>query len=166
MASVGHRPFAIYFAVFMVLAAIIIATIDPGAYHRRYVRWLWLPGVVLIGCAVIDLVGERAHAITTLSTNTANHFNVSLSDIQARIALQVRNGTVRFAFAPGIYLALLAGIIGLTAAYFGWRGILASPSTDARPSADTRHRIGWVEKSSTDGPPAMPPPPALVSHID
>jgi hypothetical protein len=43
IASVGHRPYAIYFAVFMVIAAIIIATIDPGAYHRRYVRWLYLP---------------------------------------------------------------------------------------------------------------------------
>jgi hypothetical protein len=86
--------------------------------------------------------------------------------MQARIALQVSNGTVRFGFAPGIYLALLAGIVGLTAAYFGWRGILASPSADMRPSADTRHRIGWVEKSSKDCPPDMPPPPALVSHID
>jgi hypothetical protein len=146
VAAVGHRPVTIGYAIFMFLGAIRVGTLEARGTNLQ--RWLGLSALVtlvMVGYATYDVVAERSAAISKLVANTASSLHLPVSAVQAEINRQVSEGLVKFSFAPGIYLAFVACLVGALAVSIARRAIV--PVQDVPKDAHP----GWVAP--------LPPPP-------
>jgi hypothetical protein len=188
VASVGHRPVTIVFALLMILAAVRIGLMAPNpALARRLAISTRITAIVLASFVLWDLSAERSHAIAQLVTNTANQLHLRVETVRAAIDAQVARGLVRVSFAPGIAVAGLAALTCVVAGYVA-RAASREPvgdSTRPSPPGSTAPQpptqtIGPAASSLPGGgldeaalgltrvtelpaaqvPPTLPPPPA------
>jgi hypothetical protein len=155
---VGHRNSAFYMGALMILRGVLTLSLRRPESGRAWGGIAFITGGILGGFAVFDLLTERSRAISILAANTARSINASVEGVRAMISRQVAEGTVRFAFTAGIYLALVAAVLAI----FGSIVILRSTAglyrvagrTPATPPGDF-----------AGGPtPSIPPPPPAHSE--
>jgi hypothetical protein len=153
---VGHRNIAFFMGALMILRAALTLSLKRPESSRTWGGIAFITGGILGGYAVFDLATERSRALSILATNTARSFNSPVEQVRAVIDRQVAEGTVRFAFTPGIYLALVAAVLAI------WGSVLILRSTTGAYGPAGVVLASSPNPFAAGPPPPIPPPPGAA----